>query len=94
MAANEGVPDELVGFLDGIENGDGIREVAEGGERAKLDELALAERGVAEAGFDELGVDLSKGKETLAFGEKVKRGMGFEELVWRVGRGWEVQSGW
>lgn len=32
MAANEGVPDELVGFLDGIENGDGVREIAEGGE--------------------------------------------------------------
>lgn len=47
-----------------------------------------------EAGFDELGVNLSEGKEALAFGEKVKRGMGFEELVWRVGRGWEVQSGW
>lgn len=93
MAAKDGVPDETIGFFDGVENGECVREVAEGRKGAELDELAERELGFVEAGFDNVGVDLFESLQAFAFGEKVQTWMALKELVWRVGRGWDMESG-
>lgn len=64
MGANEGVPDEDVGWLvvDGVEEREGVGEVSGRGKGAELDELALGEEGV-----DDEGVDLFQDGDVGAF---------------------------
>ena len=44
MASNDGVPHDLVGMFDGIEEGESVIEVAGRGDGAEVDELALWRR--------------------------------------------------
>lgn len=85
MAPNYGVPDEGVGLVwGGAEEGEGVGEVAGGGEGAELDELAEGEEGVVEAGFDDLGVDLLEGVDVVALREECEGWVVLEESVGRV----------
>lgn len=86
MGANEGVPDEDVGWLvvDGVEEREGVGEVSGRGKGAELDELALGEEGVVETAFDDEGVDLFEAGDVGAFGKQIQMRVVFKKLVWRV----------
>lgn len=84
VAPDDGVPDYGVGFVDGVEDEEGVGEVAEGGDGAELNELAQRELGVVEASFDEVGMCLFDGLGASASGEERKRWMVLEVFVWRV----------
>lgn len=84
MPSNYRVPHDLVRFFNGFEHRESVREIAERRHGAEVDELALCERGVVEAGFDDLRVNLFEGLDAFTFGEKVEGRVILEELVWRI----------
>lgn len=91
MTSNDRVPNNLIWVLDGFEYRESVREIPEGRNGAKLDELAEGKVGVVEAGFDDVGVDLLEILDAFAFGEKGERWMGLEEFVRWVSGGEDMK---
>ncbi|KAJ1413025.1 hypothetical protein SESBI_19955 [Sesbania bispinosa] len=97
VAANEGVPDEVVKGLffgcNGVEEGESVGEVTRRGNGTEVYEFALCEGCVVEASFDEEGVDLLQSVDVVAFQEEVDKRVIFEKLVGRIRAGKKVKNG-
>lgn len=94
MSADEGVADEDVGVLDGMEEREGVGEVLGRGKGAELDEFALSEEGIVETRFDDEGMDLFEGSDVGAIGEESEMRVVLENAVGRIrGGGEKVKNG-
>jgi len=94
VGPNEGVTDEDVGMLDGMEEREGVGEVLGRGKGAELNELALSEEGIVETRFDDEGVDLFEGSDVGAIGEETEIRVVLEKVVGRIrGGGEKVENG-
>lgn len=94
MSADEGVADEDVGVLNGMEEREGVGEVLGRGKGAELNELALSEEGIVETRSDDEGMDLFEGSDVGTIGEESEMRVVLENSVGRIGGGGEkVKNG-
>lgn len=93
MPANDRVPNELVRFIDGVEYLKSIRKIAKGRNSTKLDELALREKGVVKAGFDDLRMNLLEASDGFTSRKEIQRRVILKEFIWRIRAGKYMENG-